>query len=130
MFLLYQMTQVYMCFFCTITDKANLEAVVTMESPKKGRVVVDNSLSSKKHSSIIEEALLAHIQHSGCDTVACYFGIGKGTLIRVLQAGHSLSHLGRLESSLQAVIKQAAEFMLVCYGHSNCASMSEAHFRA
>lgn len=124
----YQVTDVFVLHLYYYR-KANLEVVVTMESPIKGRVAVDSDLSSEKHISIIEEVLPAHAL-SGCDIVACCFGIEKGTIIKVLQAGHSYSYLGRLQSSLQAVIKQAAEFMLACYGHSNCASVSETRFRA
>lgn len=39
--------------------KANLEVVVAMESPTKGRVIADTGLRSEKNYSIIE----VHFQH-------------------------------------------------------------------
>ena len=35
----------------------------------------------KNHSEYISELLAGHAL-SGCDTVACLFGIGKGTIIK------------------------------------------------
>ena len=53
-----------------------------MESPIKGRMVVDIGKTVQKHSELVEGILPAHAL-SGCDTVASYFGIGKAIL------GHS-----------------------------------------
>ena len=54
---------------------ANLNNVLLMESPIKGRTVVDIGKTVQKHSEIVEGILPAHAL-SGCDTVASYFGIG------------------------------------------------------
>ena len=72
---------------------ANLKNVVLMESPIKGRTVVDIGKTVQKHSEIVEGILPAHAL-SGCDTVASYFGIGKATLLKTLRSGHSLKLLG------------------------------------
>ena len=53
-----------------------LTLLVTMESPIKDRIVVDIGKTVEKHQNIIPEILAAHAL-SGCDTVACCFGIGK-----------------------------------------------------
>jgi hypothetical protein len=59
-------------------QRTGLSIPIYMESPIKGRTVIDISTSAKKHSRIISDLLLAHAL-SGCDTVACYYGIGKGS---------------------------------------------------
>jgi hypothetical protein len=57
--------------------RVNLKNVVLMESPIKGRTVIDIGKIVQKHSEIVEGILPVHAL-SGCDTVASYFGIGKG----------------------------------------------------
>jgi len=76
--------------------------LVTMESPIKGRV--------EKHQNIIPEIL------AGCDTVACCFGIGKNTVLKVVRSGISSSLLCHIDAPLPAVIEQATLFMTACYG--------------
>lgn len=53
---------------------------------------------------------------SGCDTVASYFGIGKGTVKRVLEAGHDLSVIGDPSAKMETVISQASSFISACFG--------------
>ena len=62
--------------------------------------------------------ILAAHAHSGCDTVACCFGIGKNSVLKVVRSGISLSLLGRIDTPLPAVIEQATLFMTVCYGQN------------
>ena len=102
-----------------------LQMLVTMESPIKERVVVDIGKTVDKHRDIIPEILPAHAL-SGCDTVACCFGIGKGTILKVVRSGHSLSLLGQIDTPMPAVIKQATTFMTACYGQSGCNTLSNA----
>ena len=105
--------------------KMKLQNLILMESPIKGRAVIDIPKTVEKHVGIVENILPAHAL-SGCDTVACCYGIGKGTIVKTLRSGHTLSHLGLLESPLESVISQATIFMSACYGQSiNCQTMSE-----
>lgn len=97
--------------------KTGMTNVVLMESPIKGKVVIDIAKTAEKHRDIVEEILPAHAL-SGCDTVAGCFGIGKGTAVRALRSGCSLSLLGFPTSPLDAVISQATAFMSVCYGQT------------
>ena len=55
-----------------------------------------------KHRTIVLHLLSAHAL-TGCDTVASYFGIGKTKVVKALEAGHRLSHLGNLMASLEDV---------------------------
>ena len=105
--------------------KTRMTNVVLMESPIKSRAVTDIAKTVEKHSSIIEELLPAHAL-SGCDTVAGCYGIGKGTAVKAVRAGLSLSLLGTLTSPFESVISQATGFMSFCYGQINCSgSMSD-----
>ena len=63
---------------------------------------------------------------SGCDTCACYFGIGKVRALKVLRDGYSLSLLGDIHALLPYITRQASEFVAACYGHKDCSNMSEA----
>ena len=51
-----------------------------MESPSKDRAILDNAQAGL-----------------GCDTVASYFGVGKGTVIKHLKDGHHLSAIGNVD---------------------------------
>jgi len=105
-----------------------LTLLVTMESPIKDRVVVDIDKPVEKHQNIIPEILAAHAL-SGCDTVACCFGIGKNTVLKVVRSGISLSLLGHIDAPLPAVIEQTTLFMTACYGQK-CDTMSNARLTA
>jgi len=71
-------------------QKANLAIPITMESPSQDRVETDIKGTVKKHAKIVKELLPAHAI-SGRDTVGAYHGIGKGTVVKMLKAGHKLS---------------------------------------
>ena len=108
----------------------NMKNHVIMESPIKERTVVDIGKTVEKHACIVTEILPAHAL-TGCDTVACYYGIGKGTALKVLRAGqHSLSLLGITDAPLESVIAQATGFITACYGQNACKSMSETRWKA
>ena len=107
---------------------ANLKNVVLMESPIKGKTVVDIGTTEQKHSEIVEGILPAHAP-SGCDTVASYFGIGKATVLKTLRSGNSLNLLGAPGHSMEYVIQQATSFISACYGQINCNTMSETRLK-
>lgn len=66
---------------------------IYIESPMKGRAVIDVDATVQENLTIIPSLLAAHVL-SGCDTVASYFGIGKGVVLKVLKAGnHVVKHL-------------------------------------
>ena len=107
----------------------NMKNRITMESPIKERRVIDIGKTVEKHVSFVSELLPAHAL-TGCDTVACYYGVGKGTALKVLKDGHSLSLLGVIDSPIEAVIAQATKFISACYGqYSTIESMSETRWR-
>ncbi len=107
----------------------HLQVHLIMESPIKDRVVVDIAKTVDKHRAIIPELLPAHAL-SGCDTVACCYGIGKGTVLKTVQSGYSLSLLGQPEAPIAEVIEQATKFMIACYGQKECDTMSSARLKA
>ena len=66
---------------------------------------------------------------SGCDTVACYLGIGQGRVIKHLKEGcDDLSAIGNVDASLQQVIDQATRFISACYGMKDSTDMSHTRF--
>ncbi|KAH3727503.1 hypothetical protein DPMN_053442 [Dreissena polymorpha] len=55
--------------------------------------VIDICKTAQKHINIATDLLSAHAI-SGCDTVAGYCGIGKGTVIKMLNTGKSIRLFG------------------------------------
>ena len=76
---------------------ANLNNVVLMESPIKGRTVVDIGKTVQKHC-------------------ASYFGTGKATVLKTLQSGHSLNLLGAPEHSMESVIQCSSVVRAFAHG--------------
>ena len=60
--------------------KQKLTGLVIKESPVKDRVTIDIKATAIEHGNIISDLLAAHAL-SGCDTTACYFGIGRDTIV-------------------------------------------------
>ena len=102
---------------------AVLEVPLTMESPSKESAILDIKLTQAKHKEIVTNLLPAHAI-SGCDTVACYLGIGKGRVIKHLKEGCDLSAIGNVDAPLQHVIDQANRFISACYGMKDSTDMS------
>ena len=76
---------------------------------------LDIKETAKKHNGIIQNLLPAHAL-SGCDTVASYFGVGKGTVIKILkQLRHDLSVIGNINAPIEDIIHQANAFISACY---------------
>ncbi|KAH3849115.1 hypothetical protein DPMN_091509 [Dreissena polymorpha] len=59
-----------------------------------------------KTRNIATDLLSAHAI-SECNTVAGYFGIGKGTFIQMLNAGASIKLLGDMKACMIKVVKEA-----------------------
>jgi len=98
------------CIVCDDTDVfvlllhyyvlKDLHLPVVMQSPVKGRAVIDIRKTVAVHHKIIPELLAAHAL-SGCETVASCFGIGKGTVLKKLRSGLSLSYIGNTDIPLK-----------------------------
>ncbi len=84
-----------------------------MESPLTGHHALDINATSGANQSIVPGLLAAHAI-SGCDSVASYYGIGKGKALKVLKKGkYKLSLLGM--SEYWRLIDQASRSLLACY---------------
>ncbi|KAI9528029.1 hypothetical protein NQZ68_024785 [Dissostichus eleginoides] len=103
--------------------QAGLDVPLIMESPRKERAIVDIKVTPSKHSEIVENLLPAHAI-SGCDTVASYYGLGKGSVIKVLKAGYQLSAIGNMDAPFQQVLDPATAFISACYGIKENTDMS------
>ncbi|KAJ8366608.1 hypothetical protein AAFF_G00348540 [Aldrovandia affinis] len=104
--------------------QAGLDVPLIMESPCKGRAIVDIKSTLAKHSQIVKNLLPAHAI-SGCDTVVSYYGLGKGSVIKVLKAGNDLSAIGNVDAPFQQVLDQATAFISACYGIKESTDMPE-----
>ena len=96
-----------------------------MESPIRGRSLINIKTSVQKHTDIIPDILAGHAL-SGCDTTACLFGIGKGKIVKVLKNGHSLSLVGDKTANIEDANKQASILINICYGYPKSLTVSEA----
>ena len=91
-------------------DWTGLDVPLIMESPRKERVIVDMKSTLAKKKQIVKHLLPAHAI-SGCDTVASYYGLGKGSVIKALKAGYDLSAIGNVDAPFQQVLDQATAFI-------------------
>lgn len=103
--------------------QAGIDVPIVMESPRKERTIVDIQSTLAKHTQIVEHLLPAHAI-SGCDTVASYYGLGKGSVIKALKDGYDLSAIGNMDAPLQQVLEQATAFISACYGIKESMDMS------
>jgi hypothetical protein len=71
-------------------DMAGPGLPLTMESPRRERATLDIKATITKDKDVIKNILSARAL-SGFDTVALYFGIGKGSIIRTLKDCHDFS---------------------------------------
>ena len=111
---------------CHFVFNRDISGNVKMTSPIRGRTVIDINASVVKHQEIMHDLLAAH-GLTGCDTVAMYHGIGKGIALKVLRSGKlSLSKVGDVTVSVEEALVQATHFMLSCYGHPECTSLTDA----
>ena len=112
---------------CHFLFHGDIQGQVMMVSPIRGRTCIDINATVEKHRSLMHDLLLAAHGLTGCDTVATYHGIGKGVALKTLKTNKCpLSKLGDMNSMLPDVILQATRFMLMCYGHFECQSMTSA----
>lgn len=69
---------------------------------------------SNIHKDKIPRLFSAHAL-SGCDTVAQFWGIGKGKVLKVLKAvSHTFKNIGSISASEAEVIQEATSFMAAC----------------
>ena len=77
----------------------------------------------QRNSDIEPDFIVAHAL-SGCDMVACYHGIGKGTELKTLPSGYHFHAAGDTDADLFVVIEEATTFVSACYGYSESRNMS------
>ena len=86
-----------------------------MEPTSQRHLSVNTGSTVAKHRSIAPHLPSAHAL-TGCDTVASYFSIGKTKVVKALEAGHRLSHLGSPMVSLEDVLCESTAFVAAAYG--------------
>lgn len=48
---------------------------------------------------------------SGCDTMACYSGVGKGSVVKTLKAGYDLFAVGSVDAQFTDIMEQVTRFV-------------------
>ena len=111
---------------CHFVNNGSIKGQVKMRSCKRSVIYTDINATVSKYQGIMNDLLPSH-GLTGCDTVAVCYGIGKTTAINTLRTGkYPLDALGNISSSVEEVMSQATAFMLYCYGHPECSSLTEA----
>lgn len=100
----------------------NLKLPVVIKSPVKKRAAVYISETVQRNNAIILSLINTHAL-SGCDTVACNYGIGKSKSVKVLQSGYSITAKEDGNADLTVVIRGASTFVSACNGYLQCADM-------
>ncbi|KAF3842712.1 hypothetical protein F7725_001561 [Dissostichus mawsoni] len=80
--------------------------------------------SNSGHQGDTVQNLLPAHAISGCDTVSSYYGLGKGSVIKVLKAGYEVSAIGNIDAPFQQVLDPATAFISACYGIKENTDMS------
>ena len=105
-----------------------LTSAVFMTSLVQQRSTIDIEATVEKHHAIVPGLLAVHAL-SGCDTVPTYFRIGKGTVLKILNAApDSLTMLGSLDAPFE-VVRQSTKFIAFCYSRIAGNDMFEIHFK-
>ena len=104
-----------------------LSKVLHLLSPIRDRTLIDIPATVNKHKDIIHLMLPGHAL-TGYDTVGACFGIGKGTLLKVLRnnPGMQLESVGDIETDMADIMHEATALIGVCYWQSSATSMTEA----
>ena len=111
---------------CHFVFNGDISGHVMMVSPIRGRTVIDIHESVDKNRAIMGDLLAAH-GLTGCDTVATHHGIGRGVVLKVLRSATlSLSKVGDMILYVEEALEQSTSFMLSCYGHPECSSLTDA----
>ena len=111
---------------CNFFPVERSDVTVLMEPTKTSRVVADIGATVQKHKSIVSSLLAAYVL-SGWDSACHYQGIGKKTVIKVLQT-MQLHHLLNPNAAIEDVLDEATRFMGLCYGIENGSTMSEKRY--
>ena len=119
----FQMILMFLFCYCITTKWQDWKCHWLWNPQAKKGAILDIKLTQAKHKEIVTNLLCAHAI-SGCDTVACYLGIGKGRVIKHLKEGCDLSAIGNVDAPLQHVIDQANCFISACYGMKDSTDMS------
>ena len=105
----------------------NLTCELIMCGTSASRSVTDVKATAIKHASIANQLLPAHAL-SGCDTVSQLYGIGKGTVLKVVNSNVKLNTLGQTTEDLDTILRDATKFIACCYGSRENKSMSDARY--
>ena len=82
-------------------QQCGLNCNLIMSGTSSTRSVIDIKAIAAKHQNIARQLLPAYAL-LGCDSVSQFYGIGKGTILKILPK-HNLVKLGRLSTPVEEV---------------------------
>ena len=84
------------CALSTLTyqEQCSVQLSWSWSPCSRNSAVIDIDEVVRKHSEVMPNILVAHAL-TGCNTVSCFDGIGKITVLKKLQAFTELRKLGR-----------------------------------
>ena len=102
---------------------------LVMIGTSSARKCADIKATAEKHANIIGSLLPAHVL-SGCDTVSSLWGIGKGTVLKVLKSGKkSLNKLGETQEHFDEIMFESTAFIASCYGFQYESDMTSLRYK-
>ena len=122
------MTAMFLCYCCILRSLVTLNHryICSQQTKESSAHVIGIATTYQSHIKIIPNIFPAH-GLSGCDAVCSYFGIGKKTVINVLNKKNiDLSSIGFLHEPLENYLKQGIHFLLCCYGQSKVETLNGA----
>ena len=108
---------------CHFYQAEKITTPLITESPVEGRDAYDIKATVHKEPDVVSKILATHAL-SGCDTVAATYGIGKVKAVKAAKK-HTLTKVGKTESSVEEIVKEGTDFQATCYGCKPVSSMIE-----
>ena len=93
-----------------------------MQSPKVVRQATDIGETVKSieiNHHVDPQQLLPFHAITGCDTVACFFNLGKQRCFNSFKQGFKFKFLAKIDSDIMEVVKECTEFISTVYGHKS-----------
>ena len=99
---------------------------VLMEAFDGDRSLIDIT----ENASIFPSLIAAHVLSGTIwlDSVPKLYGIGKKTVVKILQQNFQLTSVGDINSNPEVANDECTKFIAACYGDKKFKTMSEARF--
>ena len=79
-----------------------------MEATSGERKKIDIAATIDRHKTFVPQFLKAHAIFN-CDTVAYFYGIGKGKIVKKMLSGMKLTNLADIDANIDDIVSAAKE---------------------